>query len=136
MSKEKHAFLILEELIKEYSENKSSFNAEKLQDIREDIALCLFNLSNSASIALSNYDYAEHARKSKAAEREIYHRDETGTDGKRLTVSEAQNLARIDCKQEVENCKEALRQKRRVEIILSSTNAILHAIASRLTLIK
>lgn len=135
MSQE-HPFTKLSKLIDKYYENKSSFDSEKLQEIREDISLSLFYLSDSASIALSNYDYAEHARKSKAADREQFHRGYTDDDGKRMTVSEAQNLARIDCKKEVEACKEALRQKERIKIILSSTNAILNAIASRLQMIK
>lgn len=132
----KHPFKRLEELIDDYSENRLSFDIDKLQNIREDISICLFKLSDSASKALSNYDEAEHVRKMKMAERENYYKGTTDDDGKRLTVAESQNLARLDCKEEVEDCKEALRQKERVRIILSSTNAILNAIASRLTMIK
>jgi|TARA_R110000772_G_scaffold44329_4_gene101996 hypothetical protein len=132
----KHAFYELTELIENYSKNKESFDVDKLQLMREDISLCLFRLSDSASLALANYDMSEHVRKIAMAEREQYHRDSKDDDGKRITVSEAQNLARIDCKKEAEACKEALRQKERVRIVLSSTNAIINAIASRINMVK
>ena len=93
-------------------------------------------MSDSASEALSRYDLAEHVRKMKMAEREQYHRAGTGSNGKPMTVAEAENLSRIECKQEVEDCKESLRKKKRVEIILKSTEQILHAISYRIEMIE
>lgn len=136
MSEKKHAFTELSELIAKYSENKKSFDIKELQTMREDISLCLFYLSDSASVALSNYEKAEHDRKTAMAEKEQFYRNENDTEGKRVTVSEAQNLARIACKEEVAASKEALRQKERVRIILSSTSQILNSISSRLNILK
>lgn len=136
MSDNKHPFIALSELVDEYSKNKSSYDAKKLQDLRENISLNLFYLSDSASLALANYDMAEHDRKIAMAEREQFHRSDIGSDGKSMTVSEAQNLARIDCRAQAEKSKEALRQKERVRIILSSTTQILHAISSRLHMVE
>ena len=64
-----HPFIGLSELIDKYRDNKNTFDLKELQTLREDISLCLFYLSDSCSVAISNYDYAEHNRKSKAAER-------------------------------------------------------------------
>ncbi len=136
MANKPHPFHRLAELIKIYETQKDSFDAEKLQSIREDISITLFNLSDSASEAISRYDLAEHNRKMKMAEREQFYRNDIGSDGKHMTVAEAANLARLDSKEEVEACKESLRQKKRVDIILSSTTHILHAISSRLQMIK
>ena len=136
MAEQKHAFTKLTELIEDYKNNKDSFDASKLQSLREDIALTLFYLSDSASQSIANYDAAEHVRKSKMAEREQFYRNDTDNEGKRITATEAQNLARIDCKEEVEKSKNALRQKERVRIILNSTNQILNALASRISQIQ
>lgn len=134
--KKQHPFIKLSNLIKDYEENKDSFDIEKLQSMREDISITLFNLSDSASEAISRYDLSEHNRKMKMAEREQFYRNDVGSDGKHMTVAESANLARLDAKEEVEACKESLRQKKRVEIILSSTTHILHAISSRLQMVK
>ena len=131
-----HPFTELSNLINEYRDNKNSFDINKLQTMREDISLCLFYLSDSASLALANYEESEHNRKMKMAEREQHHRNDTDKDGKRVTVAEAQNLARMDCRTEVEKSKESLRQKERVRIIVSSTSQILNSISSRLAQIS
>lgn len=131
-----HPWFKLNELIEEYSENRETYNAEKLQELREGISLQLFFLSDSFSVAISLYDQKEHIRKSKMAEREQHYRSEKGSDGKSMTVAEAANLARIDCSQEVEDCKEALRQKKRAEIVLMATQQILNAISSRIHMVK
>ncbi len=136
MSDRPHPFTELSNLIGEYREKKNSFDLKELQTMREDISLCLFYLSDSASLALANYEESEHIRKMKMAEREQFHRNDVDKDGKRITVSEAQNLARIDCKVEVEKSKETLRQKERVRIIVSSTSQILNSISSRLSQIS
>jgi flagellar basal body P-ring protein FlgI len=128
-----HPFTELSGLIDLYKSKKNSFDVKELQTIREDISLSLFYLSDSASQALANYEESEHIRKMRMAEREQFHRNNTDDEGKRITVSEAQNLARVDCRNEVENCKIALRQKERVRIIISATSQILNSISSRLS---
>ena len=66
MNKERaHPFLRLTQLVEEYDDNKESYDVNKLQLLREEISINLFYMSDSASTALSNYDFAEHARKTK-----------------------------------------------------------------------
>jgi hypothetical protein len=134
--KEKHPWFKLNDLIQEFSDNRESYSAEKLQGLREEISLQLFFLSDSFSVAIASYDQKEHIRKTKAAEREQFYRGEMGADGKHMTIAEASNLARIDCAQEVEDCKEALRQKKRAEIVLIAVQQILHSLSSRLGMLK
>ena len=130
MSEEKlHPFLRLTQLIEEYDENKESYDVNKLQLLREELSINLFHMSDSASVALSNYDFAEHARKTKTAEREQYYHSQLGSNGKSMTVAEAGNLARLDC-------KETLRQKKRVEIVLSSVSQILNALSTRIAITR
>jgi hypothetical protein len=136
MNDKKHPFIKLTELIQEYGDNRESYDVVKLQGLREEISINLFLMADSASIALANYDFAEHARKTKAAEREQYYHTQLGSNGKAMTVSEAGNLARIDCKEEVEACKETLRQKKRVEITLSAVGQILNALSTRIAITR
>lgn len=133
---EVHPFIRLTQLIKEYDENRESYDVNKLQGLREELSINLFLMADSASIALSNYDYAEHARKSKTAEREQFYHTQLGSNGKSMTVSEAGNLARIDCKEEVEACKETLRQKKKVEITLTAVGQILNALSTRIAITR
>lgn len=126
----------LNSLIEDYSENKDSFNLEKLQDLRENISLQLFFLSDLFSEYIASYELAEHVRKSYMAEREQYWRGELDDNGKSMTVAEAANRARIEAKKQVEECKEALRRKKRAEIVLSSVGQILNALSSRINLYK
>ena len=136
MSNSSNSWTILNSLIDDYSDNRTTYNAEKLQELRESISLQLFYLSDSFSEYISTYDQAEHIRKSKMAEREQFWRTQKDDDGKSMTIAEAANRARIECSEEVENCKEALRKKKRAEIVLMSVQQILHAISSRLNIIK
>ena len=132
----KDAWLILNNLIEDYSDNRESFDLDKLQYYRESISLQLFFLSDNFSEYISTYDAEEHIRKMKMSEREQFWRTQKDDDGKSMTIAEAANRARIECVQEVNNCKEALRKKKRAEIILMSVQQILHAISSRLNIIK
>lgn len=136
MSNKKHPFIRLKELIEEYDRNRESYDVNKLQGLREELSINLFLMADSASIALSNYDFAEHTRKTKTAEREQYYHTQLGSNGKAMTVSEAGNLARIDCKEEVEACKETLRQKKKVEITLSAVSQILNALSTRIAITR
>lgn len=136
MSDKKHPFIKLTELIQEYGDNRESYDVTKLQGLREEISINLFLMADSASIALANYDFAEHARKTKTAEREQYYHTQLGSNGKAMTVSEAGNLARIDCKEEVESCKETLRQKKKVEITLTAVGQILNALSTRIAITR
>lgn len=132
----KDSWAILNHLIEDYSENRESFDQDRLQSLREKISLQLFFLSDSFSEYISTYDQMEHIRKSKMAEREQFWRTEKGEDGKAMTIAEAANRARIECNKEVEDCKESLRKKKRAEIVLMSVQQILNSISSRLNIIK
>lgn len=132
----KDSWAILNNLIEDYSENRESFDLDKLQSFREKISLQLFFLSDSFSEYISTYDQMEHVRKTKSAEREQYWRTQKDEDGKSMTIAEAANRARMETTEEVNNCKESLRKKKRAEIVLMSVQQILHAISSRLNIIK
>lgn len=132
----KDSWAILNHLIEDYSENRESFDLERLQSLREKISLQLFFLSDSFSEYISTYDQMEHIRKTKSAEREQFWRTQKDDDGKSMTIAEAANRARMETSTEVENCKESLRKKKRAEIVLMSVQQILHAISSRLNIIK
>ena len=132
----KDSWAILNGLIEDYSENRESFDLDRLQALREKISLNLFFLSDSFSEYISDYDRNEHIRKSKMAEREQFWRTQKDDDGKSMTIAEAANRARIECNEEVDNCKESLRKKKRAEIVLMSVQQILNSISSRLNIIK
>ncbi len=132
----KDSWAILNSLIEDYSENRESFDLDRLQSLREKISLQLFFLSDSFSEYISTYDQMEHVRKTKSAEREQYWRTQKDEDGKSMTIAEAANRARMETTEEVNNCKESLRKKKRAEIVLMSVQQILHAISSRLNIIK
>jgi hypothetical protein len=134
MSKKEHPFVRLSDLIQEYSEKKSSYSAKELQDMRENISLTLFYLSDSATTALSNYDKADWDRKRTYAE--LIEENKYDSDGNKNTVTVMESLARISNKEKEEAVVKALRQKERVRIILSSTQQILNAISSRLHMIE
>lgn len=132
----KDSWAILNHLIEDYSENRESFDLDRLQSLREKISLQLFFLSDNFSEYISTYDREEHIRKSKMAEREQFWRTQKDDDGKSMTIAEAANRARIECSTEVDNCKESLRKKKRAEIVLMSVQQILNSISSRLNIIK
>lgn len=131
---EKHPFIELTELIEDYKENRLSFDAKQLQDLRERISLCYFYLSDSVSQAISNYDKADYERKRNYAE--LIEKHKYSDDGSRNTVSVTESLARIENKEKEEAVVEALRQKERVRIIMSATTQILNSISSRLNSIS
>jgi|SRR5699024_2563777 len=134
MSEEQHPFYRLTNLIEDYDKKRNSYDVNDLQDLRENIALSLFYLADSASIAISNYDRADYERKRNYAELLEKHR--FSKDGSKNTVSRKESLARIDNDEKEKNLVEALRQKQKVKILISSTNQILNALSSRIAMIK
>lgn len=130
MADKPHPFIELSDLIDNYKLNRDSFDIKQLQTIREDIALCLFYLSDSVSLAISNFDKADWSRKRNYAKLiEEYKWDE---DGNKNTVAVTESLARIANEDYELKVVEAIRQKERVRIIISATQQILNAISSRL----
>jgi len=129
-----HPFIQLSELVEKYKKGKESFDIKELQTMREDISLCVFYLSDSASQAISNYDKADWDRKRNYAV--LIGENKTDDDGNKNTVAVAESLARVQNELFEEEVVVAIRQKERVRIILSSTNQILNAISSRLSQIS
>lgn len=130
MSVKSSPFLELSELIDRYAEGKDSFDIEGLQNIREDISLCLFYLSSDYAKAISNYDRADWERKRSYAELIDAHK--YSEDGSKNTVVVTESLARRDNKDKEEEVVEALRQKERAKLVVSSTTQILNAISSKI----
>src|SRR5690625_4623171 len=132
--KREHPFIRLSKLIEDYDNNKNTYDADKLQDIRENISLTLFYLADFSSKVISGFDAADYERKRNYAELIEYHRYDE--DGNRNTVAVTESLARIGNKEKEEAVVEALRQKEKIRVILSSVNQVLNAISSRLNMIK
>lgn len=128
--KEKNAFYELEKLIDEYSDHRETYNIDKLQDIREAIALQLYYLSSDYAVAISQYDAADWERKRSYAE--LIEKHKVNEDGTKNTVAVTESLARIDNKQFELEVVEAMRKKERAKLIVSATTQILNAISSKI----
>lgn len=136
MEDKKHPFVQLSEIVDEYSEKRLSFDLDGLQDLRERISLLLFHLSDDISRAISQQEGADFDRKRNYAERFNSWKAETDENGKSYTVAVAEAKARIDNEEFEKKYVEATRKQQRVRIIISSTNHILNAIASRINNVK
>lgn len=134
MSKDKHPYIRLSELIDDYNENKNSYDKNKLQDLRENISLTLFYLSDSFSLAISNYDKADWSRKRNYAK--LVEENKYDSEGNKNTVAVTESIARIENEEFEEKVVEALRQKEKAKMILSATNQVLNSISSRLHMIQ
>jgi hypothetical protein len=130
MSVKSNPFKELSNLIDKYAENKDQFDVESLQSIREDISLCLFYLSSDYAKAISNFDRADWERKRNYAE--LIEQNKFAEDGSKNTVVQVESLARIANKDKEEEVVEAIRQKERARLIVSSTTQILNAISSKI----
>lgn len=130
MSVKSNPFKELSNLIDKYAENKDNYDVENLQNIREDISLCLFYLSSDYAKAVSNFDRADWERKRNYAE--LIEQNKYAEDGTKNTVVQIESLARIANKEKEEEVVEAIRQKERAKLIVSSTTQILNAISSKI----
>ena len=129
-----HPFIQLSDLIDRYRDGKNSFDVKELQTMREDISLCLFYLSDSVSLAISNFDKADWDRKRNFSK--LIEENKCDSEGKKNTVSIAEALSRVQNEPYELEVVEAIRQKERVRIIISATQQILNAISSRLSQIS
>lgn len=132
--KEKNAFHKLNQLIDEYSDNKDSYDIDKLQDIRESIALQLFYLSSDYATAISKFDASDWERKRNYAE--LVEKHKFDSNGVKNTVVTTESLARIENKEYELAVVESLRQKERAKLIVSATTQILNAISSKIIQLK
>jgi hypothetical protein len=127
-----HPFYKLSELINQYNTDRNLLDIKQLQDLRENIALNLFLMSDSAAKAVSNFDAKEYERRRFYAEREEFYRNDIDErTGKNFNVADSERKARLDAKQIDDETIEALRQKEKVRIILNAVNQILNSIAAR-----
>lgn len=128
--REKNAFYELEKLIDEYADTQGNYDIDKLQTIRENIALQLYYLSSDYAIAISQYDSADWERKRNYAE--LVEKHKYADDGSKNTVAVMESLARIENKEYELSVVEALRKKERAKLIVSATTQILNAISSKI----
>jgi len=129
-----HPFYKLSELISQYNTDRNLLDIKQLQDLRENISLTLFYLSDDAAKAIANFDAKEYERRRFYANREEYYRNDVDErTGKNFNVADSERKARLDAKQIDEETVTSLRQKERVRIILNATNQILNSISGRIS---
>jgi hypothetical protein len=131
---ETHPFYKLSSLIDTYNTDRNLLDVKGLQELRENISLTLFYLSDDAAKAVANFDSKEYERRRFYADREEFYRNAIDVrTGKNFNVADSERKARLDAKQIDEETIIALRQKERVRIILNATNQILNSISGRIS---
>lgn len=132
-----HPLFVLTELIDSFNTNRNSMTLQQLQDLRENISLNLFYISDDASKAIANFEAKEYERRRFYADREEYYRNDIDErTGKIYNVADSERKARLDAKEIDEETITALRQKERVRIIINSINQILNSISGRISQIS
>ena len=134
MSKDLHPFFKLEKLIIEFNNTRENSNLEKLQLLREDIAINLFLLSDSVSQTIANAESKDYERKRFYAEREEYYRNSIDErTGKNYNVADSERLARLDSKEIDEACAFAYKQKERARLVVIAIQQILNSLSGRIS---
>lgn len=129
-----HPFYKLSELIDKYNTERNSLDIKQLQDLREDIALTLFYLSDSCSQTIANAESKDYDRKRFYAEREEHYRkDIDERTGKNFNVADSERLARLDSKEVDDACAFAFKQKERARLVVLATQQILNSISGRIS---
>ena len=132
-----HPFFKLTELIDIFNKSRNTLDLKGLQDLREDIALTLFYLSDSVSMTIANAESNDFTRKRHYAEREEFYRNEIDErTGKNYNVADSERKARLDSKEVDDNCAHAFKQKERARLVVLATQQILNALSSRLNSVK
>ena len=130
---DQHPFHKLTELIDTFNTERNTLDLKGLQDLRENIALNLFYMSDDCAKAIANYDSKEYERRRYyAAKEEEYRNDIDPRTGKNYNVADSERLARIDAKTIDEETVFALKQKERSRIVLTAINQILNSISGRI----
>lgn len=128
-----HPFYKLSELIDKFNQERNILDLKGLQDLREDIALTLFYLSDSVSMTIANAESNDFARKRFYAEREEYYRNEIDErTGKHFNVADSERKARLDSKKVDDDCAHAFKQKERARLVVLATQQILNSISGRI----
>jgi len=134
MVTETHPFFKLTELIDAFKVGRDSMTLQQLQDLRENIALNLFYLSDSVSQTIANAESNDYSRKRHYAEREEYHRNEVDErTGKNFNVADSERKARIESKEVDEACAFAYKQKERARLVVLAIQQILNSISGRIS---
>lgn len=132
MATETHPFYKLSELIDTFNENRNKMTAQELQDLRENISLNLFYLSDSVSQTIANAESNDYARKRFYAEKEEYYRNQIDErTNKYYNVADSERLARLDAKEVDEACAFAFKQKERARLVVIAVQQILNSISAR-----
>ena len=133
MATETHPFYQLSDLIDDFNKNRNLMTINQLQDIRENIALNLFYLSDSVSQTIANAEARDYDRKRFYAEREEYYRNEIDErTGKPHNVADSERKARLEAKEVDDACSFAFKQKERARLIVIAVQQILNSISGRI----
>jgi len=134
MSKDLHPFYKLNNLIEEFNNTRENINLERLQALREDIAINLFLLSDSVSQTIANAESKDYDRKRFYAEKEEFYRNSIDErTGKNHNVADSERLARLDAKDIDEACSFAYKQKERARLVVIAVQQILNSISGRIS---
>ena len=134
MSKDSHPFYKLNDLIEEFNNTRENINLERLQLLREDIAINLFLLSDSVSQTIANAESKDYDRKRFYAEKEEFYRNSIDErTGKNHNVADSERLARLDAKDIDEACSFAYKQKERARLVVIAVQQILNSISGRIS---
>ncbi len=129
-----HPFFILSELIDTFNSDRNSMTLQELQDLRENIALNLFYLSDSVSMTIANAESKDYDRKRFYAEKEEFYRNEIDIKtGKNYNVADSERKARLDSKKVDDDCAFAFKQKERARLIVVAVQQILNSISGRIS---
>lgn len=132
-----HPFYKLSELIDLFNQNRNSMTLQELQDLRENISLNLFYLSDSVSQTIANAESKDYDRKRFYAEKEEYFRNEIDDrTGKVHNVADSERLARLQSKEVDDACAFAFKQKERARLVVLAVQQILNSISGRISQIS
>lgn len=131
---DQHPFYKLSELIDKFNTDRNSLDLSGLQDLRENIALTLFYLSDSVSQTIANAESNDYARKRFYSEKEeLYRNTVDERTNKHYNVADSERLARLDAKEVDEACAFAFKQKERARLVVLATQQILNSISGRIS---
>lgn len=131
---EQHPFYTLSELIDTFRDKRDVMDLKQLQDLRENISLTLFYLSDSVSQTIANAESNDYARKRFYAEKEDEYRNTIDErTNKNYTVADSERMARLEAKDVDEACSFAFKQKERARLVVLATQQILNSISGRIS---
>lgn len=131
---ETHPFFKLSELIDKFNNERNLLDLKQLQDLREDLALTLFYLSDSVSQTIANAESKDYDRKRHYAEMEEFYRNEVDErTGKNYNVADSERKARMASKDVDDACAFSFKQKERARLVVLATQQILNSLSGRIS---